>query len=96
MGQYTVYCNDNANFKNVANGTGELRIQDTSMRADGVIYFDTASVQEGDVLESSPSLMLYCQAERAIRFDSEDTKFRMEKHRRGNRPVMLSQRSEIA
>lgn len=62
MGQYTVYCNDNANFKNVANGTGELRIQDTSMRADGVIYFDTASVQEGDVLESSPSLMLYCQA----------------------------------
>lgn len=46
MGQYTVYCNDNANFKNVANGTGELRIQDTSMRADGVIYFDKVDLPE--------------------------------------------------
>lgn len=64
MGQYTVYCNGNENFKNVSGGVGELRIDSPSVSKgdSGTIYFDPSPIPAGEVFERASSLAVYCHA----------------------------------
>lgn len=63
MGHYTVYCDDSQNFKNISGDVGELRIDDphgVGMVDVGTLYFNAATVPEGEVFDYNEKIAVYC------------------------------------
>ena len=63
MGHYTVYCDGSQNFKNISGGVGELRIDDphgVGMVDVGTLYFNAATVPEGEVFDYNEKIAVYC------------------------------------